>query len=76
MRKLWLMMLCTLAFLGTATVSEAKIFVTISDGTTTLDGRSTANGVTNGAKGFLLLLKASPAPTSTTGDFTDTLNIL
>ena len=30
MRKLWLTMLCTLAFLGTAAVSEARIFVTIS----------------------------------------------
>ena len=37
MRKLWLTMLCTLAFLGTATVSEALISVKISDGTTTRD---------------------------------------
>jgi hypothetical protein len=74
MRKLWLTMLCTLAFLGTAAVSEARIFVTISDGTTTLDGRT----LTGGVKGGLALLKASPIPAGTlaTANVTDTLNIL
>jgi hypothetical protein len=73
MRKLWLSMLCALALVGTATVSEAKIFVNISDGTTTL------NALTSTTVPFtkvgLVLSKVSLAPTGTT-DVTDTLNIL
>ena len=82
MRKLWLMMLCALAFLGTATVSEARIFVTISDGTTTLDGKTlNLPPAPLGAKGGFLLMKASPAPPippppAVPTDATDTLTIL
>src|SRR5262245_42953582 len=83
MRKLWLTMLCTLAFLGTATVSEAKMFVSISDGTTTLDGRTlNITGNPPGTKGALILRKDSVAPPNPTppalpADLpVDTLNIL
>jgi len=72
MRKLWLSMLCALALLGTATVSDAKIFVNISDGTTTLDALTPPPPFT---KVGLVLSKASGAPQGTT-DVTDTLNIL
>jgi hypothetical protein len=74
MRKLWLTMLCTLAFLGTAAVSEAKIFVNISDGTTTLNAQA-ATAPVPFTRGNLVLSKLSPAPTGTL-DATDTLNIL
>ena len=40
MRKLFLSVGCALILLATATVSDAKIFVNISDGTTTLDAGS------------------------------------
>ena len=66
MRKLWLTMLCTLAFLGTATVSEALISVKISDGTTTRDG------VTLGG----LKLSQAINPPILNADTTTTLNIL
>ena len=85
MRKLWLMMLCGLVLLGTAAVSEARIFVNISDGTT--------NGTLNALPpppatapvpfivGGLKLSQLSPAPPlpvppATAVDATDTLTIL
>src|SRR4029450_758040 len=81
MRKLWLTMLCTLALLGTATVSEAqKIYVNISDGTTTLNAKTSltvpfikshSSSPTTGLK----LSQTSLAPTGT-ADATDTLTIL
>ena len=42
MRKLLLSVCCALALLATATVSDAKIFVNISDGTTTLNAKGSA----------------------------------
>jgi hypothetical protein len=66
MRKLWLIMLCTLAFLGTAAVSEAAISVRIFDGTTARDG-VTLNG--------LKLIQAINPPVLN-ADTTTTLNIL
>jgi hypothetical protein len=73
MRKLWLVMVCALVLLGTATVSEAKMFVTISDGTTTLDARAAAAPF---VRGNLELSKTSAAPLPTAGNVTDTLNIV
>ena len=75
MRKLWLTMLCTLAFLGTATVSEAKIFVNISDGTTngTIDAKAstTVPFIKLG-----LTLSRLITPPVLNADTTTTLNIL
>ena len=75
MFKLLLSVGCALALLTTATVSDAKIFVNISDGTTagTLDAR--ASTVVPFVKGGLRLSLASPAPTGTT-DVTVVHNIL
>jgi hypothetical protein len=71
MRKLFLSLGCALALLTTATVSDASIFVKISDGTVAndLDGR------TLGTKGGLILAKLSPLPAGTL-DVTDTLTVL
>jgi hypothetical protein len=83
MRKLWLTVLCTLAFLGTATVSEAKIYVNISDGTTTLNAKTSAtvpflkshsSSLTSGFK--LSQLSPLPANLAATADTTDTLTVL
>jgi hypothetical protein len=65
MRKVVLSLLCALAVLATASVSDANIFVSISDGTNTVSA----------SKGGLVLSKTSPAPAGTL-DVTDTLNIL
>ena len=59
MRKLLVVLVCAVALLATATGSEAKIFISISDGTTTLDGRTLAS------KGGLTLNRTSLAPTGT-----------
>lgn len=69
MFKLLLSVCCALALLTTATVSDAKIFVKITDGTNTVDGLVTAT------KGGLVLSKTSTAPTGTL-DVTDVLNVL
>jgi hypothetical protein len=66
-------LLGALVLLATASVSDAKIFVNISDGTTTLDARA-ATAVPF-IKGGLILSKTSTAPTGTT-DVTDRHNIL
>ena len=65
MRKLWLTMLGTLAFLGTATVSEANIFVTISDGPNTVTA----------SKNLLKLTQAINSPILN-ADTTTTMNII
>src|SRR5687767_7713332 len=72
MRKLFLSVGCALALLATANVSDASIFVRISDGTVagTVDGRVTAS------KGGLRLAKLSPAPTGTLDAPVDTLTLL
>ena len=81
MRKLWLSMLCALALVGTATVSEAKIFVNISDGTTTLDARAVTAGVPfiksdPSSPTVNLTLSRLITPPVLNADTTTTLNIL
>jgi hypothetical protein len=66
MRKLWLIMLCTLAFLGTAAVSEANIFVTISDGPRTLTASTN----------LLRLSQTITTPSLTAPDTTTTMFLL
>ena len=63
MRKLFLSVGCALALLVSATVSDARIYVKISDGNVAndLDGRT----LTGGVKGSLKLAQASAAPTGT-----------
>jgi hypothetical protein len=63
MRKFLVSVCCALALLASATVSDARIYVKISDGTVAndLDGRTLAGGV----KGSLKLAQASAAPTGT-----------
>ena len=76
MRKLFLSLGCALTLLVSATVSDAKIFVRITDGTNTLDAEP-ATAVPPFITGGLVLSKVSvaPAPTITT-DVTDTLTVL
>ena len=74
MRKLWLAMLCTLASLGTATISEAKIFVNISDGTTTVNALTSTT--VPFLKGTGLKLSQLINPPLANADTTTTLNIL
>jgi hypothetical protein len=66
MRRLAVLLGVALLLVVSATAAYANIFVTISDGTIT---RSASIG-------GLVLTKPSPKPSSSTGDFTDTLNIL
>ena len=66
MRKLWLTMLCTLAFLGTAAVSEANIFVTISDGPHTVTAST----------GLLRLSQTITTPILSAPDTTTTMFLL
>lgn len=80
MRKLFLSVGCALILLATATVSDAKIYVNISDGTTTLNAKDSAtvpfikthpSSPTHG----LRLSQSSPAPSGTL-DATATLTVL
>src|SRR5882724_10157710 len=73
MRKLFLSVGCGLALLATATVSDASIFVKITDGTNTVDGLQLLPIGT--LKGGLKLAQPSPAPTGTL-DATATLTML
>ena len=75
MRKILLSVGCALALLASATVSDASIFVKISDGTNTVDGLQLLPIGT--LKGGLRLAKASLAPVPPgTADLTDTLTVL
>jgi hypothetical protein len=69
MGKFLVSVCCALAFLASATMSDARIFVKITDGTNTVDGLVTPT------KGGLVLRKDSPASTGT-ADVTDVLNVL
>lgn len=68
MRKLVVLLGIALCLIASASPSDAKIFVRISDGTTTRDGAVLASF------GSLVLSKTSLAPTS--GDVTDSMPIL
>jgi hypothetical protein len=70
MLKLSLRLGLAVVVLASATPSDAGIFVTISDGTSTVTGTASIPG-----KGNFTLYKASPAPTGTL-DVTDTLTLL
>jgi hypothetical protein len=61
MGKLLVSVCCALAILATAAVSDARIYVRISDGTVAVDGRTQTGGV----KGNLKLAQNSFAPTGT-----------
>ena len=80
MRKLFLSVGCALILLATATVSDAKIYVNISDGTTTLDAKGSAtvpfikSHVSSPTHG-LRLSQRSDAPTGSL-DATATLTVL
>ena len=71
MRKLFLSVGCALILLATATVSDASIFVKITDGSVA----GTVDGLVTASKGNLRFAKASLAPLGTT-DVTDTLTLL
>lgn len=73
MRRLLLSVSCALTLLVTATVSDAKIFVNISDGTNTLNAQTSTT--VPFVKGGLVLSKASLAPAGTL-DVLDTLTLL
>ena len=83
MRKLLVVLMCAAALLTTATVSEAKIYVNISDGTNTLNAKgsttvpflkSHSSSLTTGFK--LSQLSPLPANLASTADTTDTLTVL
>ena len=80
MRKLWLTLLCTLALVGTAAVSEAKIFVNISDGTNTLDAKASATvpftKTDASSPTTILTLSQLVTPPVANADTLSTLNIL
>src|SRR5258706_16122800 len=74
MRKLFLSVGCGLALLATATVSDASIFVKITDGTNTVDGLQLLPIGT--LKGGLKLAQLSPAPAGTLDAPVATLTVL
>jgi hypothetical protein len=83
MCKLLLSVCCALALLATATVSDAKIYVNISDGTTTLNAKTstTVPFIKSHSSSPTVGLKLSqpsliPAGTLASADVTDTLTVL